>query len=205
MRSLTLTAVLALAASAQSQTPAAQSVTPPVLPPVPAAAIASHPDWPAAKPEDVSTPDAIIRALSDSISGPAGQPRDWNRFRSLFVPGGGRLVVIREAHPNAPTNKEADVIVLTPDDYIARNTAATQSVGIFEEPLVSRGESFGEMTHVYSSYQLKHAKDDPTPIARGVNSYELLRSANRYYILQVYWTVERVANPIPSTLEPAAK
>ncbi len=40
---------------------------------------------PAARPEDVSSPEAIIRALHDSVSGPKGE---WSpdRFRSLFIP-----------------------------------------------------------------------------------------------------------------------
>ena len=42
---------------------------------------------PKAKPEDVKSQDAILKALYDVISGPAGAPRDWQRFRSLFYPG----------------------------------------------------------------------------------------------------------------------
>jgi hypothetical protein len=40
---------------------------------------------PLAQPEDVSSPEAIIKALHDSVSGPQG---DWNsdRFRSLCAP-----------------------------------------------------------------------------------------------------------------------
>jgi hypothetical protein len=41
---------------------------------------------PTAAPADVATVDAIIAALYDVISGPAGQARNWDRFRSLFVP-----------------------------------------------------------------------------------------------------------------------
>ncbi len=40
---------------------------------------------PAAKLEDVKSMDAILHAIYDVISGPAGD-RDWNRFRSLFLP-----------------------------------------------------------------------------------------------------------------------
>src|SRR5713226_9565207 len=40
---------------------------------------------PAAKPDDVKSLDSILKAIYDVISGPAGD-RDWNRFRSLFVP-----------------------------------------------------------------------------------------------------------------------
>jgi len=42
---------------------------------------------PAAKPADVASPDAILAATYDVISGPAGQKRDWDRFRSLFLSG----------------------------------------------------------------------------------------------------------------------
>ncbi len=41
---------------------------------------------PTAKPSDVESVDAILKALYDVISGPAGQKRDWDRFRSLFLP-----------------------------------------------------------------------------------------------------------------------
>src|SRR5216683_2846329 len=40
---------------------------------------------PAPKPDDVKSLDSILHAIYDVISGPAGD-RDWNRFRSLFVP-----------------------------------------------------------------------------------------------------------------------
>jgi hypothetical protein len=39
----------------------------------------------AARAADVASRDAIVAALYDSISGPAGD-RDWDRFRSLFIP-----------------------------------------------------------------------------------------------------------------------
>ncbi|HUQ82696.1 MAG TPA: hypothetical protein VM076_16215, partial [Gemmatimonadaceae bacterium] len=38
---------------------------------------------PPANPADVKSIDAILTALYDVISGPAGQPRNWDRFRSL--------------------------------------------------------------------------------------------------------------------------
>ncbi|MFQ5680143.1 MAG: hypothetical protein ACE5HP_11875 [Gemmatimonadota bacterium] len=44
-----------------------------------------------AAPADVATTDAILGALYDVISGGPGVERDWDRFRSLFLPE-GRLV-----------------------------------------------------------------------------------------------------------------
>jgi hypothetical protein len=42
---------------------------------------------PGPRASDVKSMDAIIAALYEVISGPAGQQRDWDRMRNLFVPG----------------------------------------------------------------------------------------------------------------------
>ncbi|HYM00656.1 MAG TPA: hypothetical protein VEZ90_17005, partial [Blastocatellia bacterium] len=46
---------------------------------------------PQADRHDVDTMDHIMAAVYDVISGPAGQKRNWDRMRSLFVPG-ARLI-----------------------------------------------------------------------------------------------------------------
>ncbi|HEY9139203.1 MAG TPA: hypothetical protein VIM67_13095, partial [Terriglobus sp.] len=74
--------------------------------------IASHPDWPKANPDDVKSPEAIIQALSDTISGDATKPRDWNRFNSLFAPGMGRMIIVRHSKMGP-----ADLTMLTTEEY----------------------------------------------------------------------------------------
>src|SRR5436190_24323780 len=69
---------------------------------------------PAANPADVATMDSIIAALYDVISGPPA-PRNWDRFRSLFVPGARLIPTGRR-----PTG-EVGSRVLTPDEYIQRS------------------------------------------------------------------------------------
>ncbi len=78
-------AVFVLASIATvAQTPAP---TPPVAAPAPlVGSIVGHPGWPVAKPEDVKSPEAILAAVYNVISGAKGQPRDWDRMRSLFIP-----------------------------------------------------------------------------------------------------------------------
>jgi hypothetical protein len=41
---------------------------------------------PAANPADVNSMDAIIAAVYDVISGPAGKKRNWDRMRSFSCP-----------------------------------------------------------------------------------------------------------------------
>ena len=79
-------AFFSLGVTAQTTKPA----VPPPLPPL-VGSIAGHPGWPVAKPEDVKSPEAILNAVYDVISGGKGQARDWNRMRSLFIPG-ARLI-----------------------------------------------------------------------------------------------------------------
>ncbi|MEG9431030.1 hypothetical protein [Terriglobus sp. ADX1] len=153
--------------------------------------IASHPDWPKANPEDVKSPEAIIQALSDTISGEASKARDWNRFKSLFVPGAGRMMIVRHSKTGP-----ADLTILSTDDYQAR--AGNQT--FYEKPIAYEKQSFGHMTHVYESYAIFHTPTDTTPQTRGVNSWELMNDGTRYWILQVYWDTERPDNPIPAAL-----
>lgn len=179
------------------------ATTPPAVPataaqaPVRPGSIAAHPDWPKANPDDVKSPQAIIAALSESISGEAGKPRDWNRFRSLFVPDAGRMVITR-----VPKSGPSDVTVLSMEEYVARSTSNASPQSFFETPIAYDVQNFGRMTHVYESYGLHHTRDGQ-PYARGVNSFELLSDGTRYYILQVYWDTERSDNPLPAKLDPS--
>ena len=67
-----------------------------------------------ARASDVSTLDGILHALYEVLSGPAGQPRDWERYRSLFIEG-ARLIVVVAAAGEKPHARQ-----LTVEDYIRR-------------------------------------------------------------------------------------
>src|SRR5688572_4543557 len=114
-----------------SQTPAASAAAP----------------APAADPKDAATMDAIVAALYDVISGPAGQKRNWDRFRSLFVPG-ARLI---------PTGRRptGEVVsrVRTPEEYIQGSQTILEQNGFFEREISRRVEKFGNIAHIFSTYE----------------------------------------------------
>ena len=93
-------------ALAQNPTPAPGTVP---APPQQPTAVAPQP---AAKPADVATADAIIKAVYDVISGPAGKERDWDRMKSLFIPG-ARLIATGRRQAGGYGSR-----VMTVDDYI---------------------------------------------------------------------------------------
>ena len=161
-----------------------------------AQAPATPPPPPAAKPEDVSSPDAILAALYASISGPAGQARDWNRFRSLFAPG-ARLIPTR-LRPDGGANAS----VITPDEYATTVGPRLQQNGFFEREIHKTVEQFGNVMHAFSTYESRRKAEDPQPFSRGINSIQLLKDGNRWWIVTVYWDSERPDNPIPAKYLP---
>jgi hypothetical protein len=166
--------------------------SPLATPPGPPSVVASHPEWPKANPDDVGGIENIIRAFYSAISTPAGGKLDQNRLRSLFVPG-GRIVASRPAN----SSQAADIAFLAPEEYATLSDASTGTEGFFDTNLANQIERFGAMAHVYSTYESRSNLADPKPMARGVKSFELLNSGNRWYIVQVYYDRERPDNPIP--------
>jgi len=171
--------------------------TAPAPPPKPlAGSLASHPEWPKAKKADVESVDSLMAALYDVISGPAGKARDWDRFRSLFLPD-GRLGVIR--HPPVDQTKSIpeDVVFLTPQDYIDRDAPFFQNNGFFEKGIANRVEEFGNLVSVWSTYESRHAADDPKPFVRGINSLQIIKAQGRYWVASIIWDDERSGVTVP--------
>jgi hypothetical protein len=184
-----LTLVLAAPLGAQIKAP-----SPNPLP----ASIATHPDWPAAAPADVDTIDHLMSALYGVISGPAGQPRNWDRFRSLFLPD-GRMGVIRPATA-ATTDKPAfagDAVLFTPDTYMQRDTPFFAKNGFYERSIANRVEEFGNLATVWSTYESRHAATDTKPFARGINALQLVHAQGRYWIASIIWDDEREGLELP--------
>ena len=147
---------------------------------------------PAADPKDVATMDAIVAALYDVISGPAGQKRNWDRFRSLFVPG-ARLI---------PTGRRPTGEVLsrvrTPEEYIQGSQTLLEQNGFFEREISRRVEKFGNIVHIFSTYEARHKAEDEKPFMRGINSIQLMNDGKRWWIVTVFWQAEDPQTQLPA-------
>ena len=141
------------------------------------------------KPEDVKSIDSILAALYNVISGPAGE-RDWNRFRSLFLPG----ATLTSA------GKDRDGIIRvrprTVEGYVSGAGGYFSQHGFFESPIVSRVQTFGNVAQVFCSYESRGAASE-APFARGINSIQLANDGKRWWIVSILWDEERSDNPLP--------
>jgi len=147
-----------------------------------------------ANPADVESIDAIIAATYDVISGRAGKRRDWDRERSLFV-SGARLI------PTAPVPGKTSVdlapLVLDVEGYIARVEPLFEKEGFYETEVARRVERFGQIAHVWSTYESRHDPSEPEPFVRGINSFQLFNDGKRWWILSIYWQHESARYPLP--------
>jgi hypothetical protein len=165
----------------------------------PAEAQATTPP-PAAKPADVASPDAIMAATYDVISGPAAQQRDWDRFRSLFVPGARLIPVVPRK-----TGGGLDTRIITPDEYAQHADAYFQKNGFAEREIARKSERYGNIMQIFSTYESRHDAKDAQPFARGINSFQLFYDGTRWWVVTIYWLEETPENPLPKEFLPPTK
>jgi len=59
----------------------------------------------------------------------------------------------------------------------------------FEHELSRTTDSYGAMTHIYSTYESRETKDGK-PIDRGINSMEFFFDGERWWCVEIYWDAE---------------
>jgi hypothetical protein len=187
--SLPLLAAL-VAAPALAQSPAG-----PAAPHPPAPSQPVNFNVPPAADKDVSSIDAIMAAVYDVISGPVGQARDWNRMRSLFVPT-ARMMPVGVRPDGSATMRLGQV-----GDYIAGSGPLLVEKGFHERELARRTERFGNIAHVFSTYEgTIEGEDHPM---RGINSLQLMNDGKRWWIVSLMWEAETKKLSLPAQYLPA--
>jgi hypothetical protein len=144
-------------------------------------------------PRDVESIDAIIAAAYDVISGPGDKKRDWNRERSLFYPGAR---IIPTASVPGRNDVDLEPQMLDVEAYIARAEPILQK-GFYEKEVARRTEQFGQIAHVWSTYESRHDQSDLEPFMRGINSFQLFNDGKRWWILSICWQHESAEHAIP--------
>ncbi len=150
---------------------------------------------PEAVPE-LDSPEAVVRALYDVLSGPAEseRERDWARLRSLCLPE-ARFLIARWPDPEGdPIEhlREWDV-----EGFIRDARRFYHSDGFWEREVWGRTDRFGNVAHRFSSYESRVGSEDSDPVGRGVNSFQLVRFGPRWWIVSVAWDVETPDQAIP--------
>lgn len=140
--------------------------------------------------KDVQSIESIMTALTDVISGSADDERDWQRFSYLFAED-AKLI---------PTQKTATGEVVynywTPAEYIEMYKKNRGGTAFYEQELFRITESFGNIAHCFSTYAVR-TKENGEIERRGINSIQLLKAKDRWYIMNVFWSNEQQNEVLP--------
>ncbi|HEU5154874.1 MAG TPA: hypothetical protein VFU03_09110 [Gemmatimonadales bacterium] len=143
--------------------------------------------------EDVSSLDGIMKAFYEVVSGPAGQPREWARDRTLYLPD------IRFVQTGVDRTGKANTVVMTHQEFVDGTDGGMVKNGFFETEIHRQTRTFGNVSTILSSYDMR-SKPDGAVLGRGVNSLLVVWDGKRYWIASVAWDDERPGNPIPADL-----
>ena len=148
----------------------------------------------ASRPEDVATLDGIMKAFYEVISASAGQPRQWSRDRTLYIDGVRFVATAAQDGKVFARVMDHQSYVDWVNDDMVRN-------GFFEREIHRVTKTFGNITHVFSTYESRRTINGPAT-ERGINSVELFYDGKRWWIASAIWDEERPDNPIPKELLP---
>lgn len=148
----------------------------------------------AARSEDVSTIEGIVKASYETISGPVGAPRQWGRDRTLFA-SHVRFVSLR----SDPKAGKVTVRDLNYQEYLDESDSFLVKKGFTEVEMGHVIKQYGNVATVLSSYEGR-VQSTGKVITRGVNIFSLYNDGQRWWIQTMMWDQERPGNPIPPEL-----
>jgi hypothetical protein len=174
-----LLATLFLSAALCAQTPARRHVNVPTVAP---------------RAADVASVDGVVQAYYDVISGPAGQPRQWSRDRSLYIPD-LRFVATGFARERPYAR------VMDHQSFVDGSDSAMVHDGFFEREIHRVTREYGNIVQVFSTYEEHRTADGPVE-GRGINALQLYWDGTRWWVASAIWFEEDSAHPIPKDFLP---
>ncbi len=174
-----LLATLFLSAALCAQTPARRHVNVPTVAP---------------RAADVASVDGVVQAYYDVISGPAGQPRQWSRDRSLYIPD-LRFVATGFARERPYAR------VMDHQAFVDGSDSTMVHDGFFEREIHRVTREYGNIVQVFSTYEEHRTADGPVE-GRGINALQLYWDGTRWWVASAIWFEEDSAHPIPKDFLP---
>ncbi|TYB79684.1 hypothetical protein [Bizionia myxarmorum] len=139
----------------------------------------------------VGSIDAIINELYSVNSGKKGYERNWTDFKYLFYPGSKIIATGKSLDGNHLAK------YMSAEDYKNTSKEWLKENGYIEKEINRKQDVFGNIAHVFSTFEVYYSEDDPYPALRGIKSIQLLNDGSRWWIINVYWMQESDVQPIP--------
>jgi hypothetical protein len=140
---------------------------------------------------DVATPDAVVSAVYESISGSVGKERDWARMRYLWL-ASARIILSSDNYQGKARYENISL-----ETFIGRVSDYYKEEGFFERELTSTSVRFGNIAQIWSTFEIRKGSVTGPVINRGINSWQLVEKEGRWWISQLTYDFESSKHPIP--------
>jgi hypothetical protein len=150
-------------------------------------------------PAEVRTPEALIEAVYERVSFPAGEAPDWDAVRALMLPEALIVQPAARGRGVRPMDVEGFVQVFV-DDIERLDMSA---VG-FQERVVSKDiTSFGDVASALVVFEARMLSGPGSTPQRGLDCFHLVRQEGRWWIASIATQFAIPGDPIPERLLPA--
>jgi hypothetical protein len=139
---------------------------------------------PKARPEDVATPEAIVRALHESVNGPKG-PWNSDRFRSLYLPN-ALLADVTKNKQGAVTIGNHPLVSLLKDIQDVHDTSAWYET-VTKIIQISQSEKHGGGLAVVYYHGVASTTPGGKPEEDGDSMAILMNDGKRWWVVSDTW------------------
>lgn len=144
---------------------------------------------------DVSSIDGIIRAYYQVVSGPKGQPREWGRDLTLYIPG-VRFVVFSKDGTGKTTAQS-----MSHQEFVDSSDRAMVTKGFYEREIHRITHHAGDFAHVLSTAEHRASPDGPAE-GRSIDSLDLYWDGKRWFIASANVWELRPGESLPAEFLP---
>jgi hypothetical protein len=139
--------------------------------------------------------EAMVRELYAEVTFDTGQVPDWEKVKSMFIPGG---VVILRTSRTGNTVFSVDGFV---QDFVEfYQKYQLEKSGFTEKIIRLKPLIFKDIAHVWVLYEVS-IPDRPMPPQQGVDSFQLVYREGRWWIASIVNEVPDPVNPVPEILQ----
>ncbi|HUM00992.1 MAG TPA: hypothetical protein VL084_01820 [Thermoanaerobaculia bacterium] len=158
-----------------------------------AAAAAQQPSAPP-PPSPTSTPEGLVAEFYRTVSWKAGETADWAKVRSLFFPNAA--IFLRTSR----TASAAFTVEGFIDDFVTfANRDEVRKNGFGERIVTMRPTVFRDIAQILVLYEAQ-IPNSPRGPQQGVDSFQLVKTEGRWWILGIANDIVTAENPVPPAL-----
>ncbi len=155
---------------------------------------AQEPQVAAKIPQQHKTPDGLIDALYECVSFGPGEECDYERMKTIFLPGCTFVM---------PPGRGEKRKIAHLEDFFAdwrkfiAETKEVKEFGFDERIANRRTDQFGDIAHSYVVFEVRFDADSRFPLARGVDSMQMVRIDGRWWVTSINTQFVRPNTPLP--------